>query len=363
MTGLQAHREVVDRALLAHGLGWEDWPVVAADPSLTPSERLSAVLVLLATRPDEPSPDAATAIITEANSDEAVYDRLGRIRQPWQQLSRARLPWTAATAATAVRCVSADGVHDDERRTALALRGAQQVCDSGRADTALLEALEACLARFDRMWEEGYGGDAVRAQIRRIIASATPPDILDLSLLVEGDAWAGPARDVARSLSADAVAPLVRLLGDLGRRKPPRKWLQAVEQALRASEARQLLRVWLQLAVDTDVVPEHPDSDLDSVPGTLFIGTNADIVRAAAWATTVLPTEVWPIPLLGALARRGSAHNGLAGFPESLALKVAGAAVDGLIARGTTADRRELTVLLQDLRRSDLRAKVEAAVA
>ena len=362
VTELDTHRDAVDRALRAHGLDWDAWPEVAADPRLTPQERLSAVLVLLATHERDGSvPGAPIAMITSANWDEAVYDGLGRARQPWQQLSRSRLPWTPATATTAVRTVTTNSAHD-ERRIALALNGARQVCAAGEADAALLDAVRDCRVRLDREGDEQFDVKHLRALARRVIASATPPELLDLSLLVDGDAWAGPAREVARSLPNDGVAPLVRLLSDLGPRKPSRKWFDAVDEALHPQPARHLLRSWLELAANADIGPQPPGSCLDDVPGTLFVGTNAEVVRATVWATVVMPDE-WPVPILGALARRGSAHNGLPGFPDALALKAAGASVDALIARGTDADRRELVDLREDLRRRDLLRKVESALA
>ncbi len=109
-------------------------------------------------------------------------------------------------------------------------------------------------------------------------------------------------------------------------------------------------------------MPEFPDSELRYCRGTLFIGTNTDLVRASVSGTSQLPAEAWAAGLLGTLARRGAAHNGLAGHPEALSLKVAVAAVDTLIARGGAADRRVFGHAGEDLQRRDLVKKVGEAL-
>lgn len=61
-------------------------------------------------------------------------------------------------------------------------------------------------------------------------------------------------------------------------------------------------------------------------------------------------------------AARGEQHNGAAGLPEALALKVAAAAVDALVARGAPPDQIALTELLGVVQRKDLRKKVATAL-
>ena len=236
------------------------------------------------------------------------------------------------------------------------------MCESGRAELALLDALTSYIARLDSGIDQGSGITAMSSLVRRVLVSATPPDLLDLSLLVDGDGWATPARRAAQAAPAQEVADLVRLLGGLGPGKPSQRWLREVDHALNPPAAKLLLHQWLEVAAYTDIVPEWPGSQIGDCLGTLFVGTNSDVVRAAVWATMQLPDEDWPAPLLGTLARRGSAHNGAAGFPEALALKVASAAVDTLIARHGKADRVVLAELLEDLQRRDLVKKVGAAL-
>lgn len=358
VSGIDDHRAAVSEALTRLGLDWDAWPGVVTDARLEPAARLSAVLVLLAATDST----ASAPEFLVYDTFHASLDWLGRAREPWATLSRMRLPWTPATATTALSTVTGRGPYDD-RRVSLALRGARQVCGAGQADAQLLDALGQCVTYLERLEDYEPRGVELLHLARRILASATPPDILDLSLLVDGDEWAGPAREAARSLPADDIAPLVRLLGDLGPRKPSQKWLRDVERALARGAAQRLLRRWTELASTTGVVPEWPGSQIGACAGTLFLGTNTDIVRAAVWATSVLPAEDWPTQPLIQLAQRGEAHNGAPGLPEALALKVASAAVDVLIARSGSGDRVALSELQLALRRRDLRHKITTALA
>lgn len=358
--GVDEQRAVVEAALRALGVDWGAWPAVLTDPRLDVSARLSGVIMLLALTDGrlETGPQA----VSIDPSDDSL-DWLGRAREPWSSLARMRLPWTAATATTALSVTVGRGPYDD-RRIALALRGARQVCSAGQADARLMDALARCVAYLEDIersgrWENRLLELLERAQ--RIIAWATPPELLDLSLLVDGDTWAAPAREAARAEPHDDIAPLVRLLGDLGPRKPPRSWSQDVAKALEPAAAQRLLRRWMELASDAQAVPEWPGSRIGACRGTLFVGSNTNLVRAAVWATSVLPAETWPIDHLVRLATRGEKHNGAAGLPEALALKVAAAAIDTLVARGAPEDQIALTELLGVLQRKDLRKKIATA--
>lgn len=339
-------------------MGWEGWPAVAVDHRLAPEDRLSALLLLLAANESVGGHEVSVMWMDPADPG---LDWLGRAREPWTTLARSRFPWTAPTATIALEAVTR-GPYDD-RRVALALRGAAQVCAAGLVDTALLQAIGAVIDHLDARGDHEWRIVELRNRARRVASSATPPDILDLSLLTDGDAWAGQARDAARSLPAADVAPLVRLLGDLGPRKPAQRWWRAVDEALEPTSARQVLRRWLELAATTAVVPEWPGSKVGHCAGVLFMGPNVDVVRAAALTTSRLPDESWPTDLLAVLVRRGSAHNGMAGIPDALALKVASAAVDAMLLRGTEADRAALAGLLTDLHRRDVVKRITAALS
>lgn len=360
---LQEHRDVLDSALRELDSGWDSWPALLGDSRLAPNARLSGVLVLLAADAGDQleSSDTGMAMSLE-DFDDPELDWMGRATTPWRQLARAKLPWSAGTATLAVRIVTEQPNYDD-RRIAIALRGARQVCAAGQADPALLDALTACRSRLDN--EEGFRLELEPLQrfVRRILASATHPELLDLSLIAAGDSWGPKARAAAAERPAEQITPLVRLLGDLGPGKPPGRWLDAVAGALEQPGARELLHSWLRSAADAHVVAEWPGAVVGDCAGTLFIGTNADIVRAAVWATVRIPHEIWPADLLGVLARRGAAHNGVARYPEALALKVATAAVAALDLRGGPEDREVLVQLQSQLQRRDLLKRVAAALA
>lgn len=148
MAGIDTHWRIVDRALSSLDLGWDAWPQVVVDERITPPVRVSAVLVLLATdEADVSNPE--DLVISMSVDDEDTLDWLGRARHPWQQLARLSLSWDAETASTAVRCVATRRTFD-ERRVALALRGAKQICDRGEATADLVDALQACADRLDQ---------------------------------------------------------------------------------------------------------------------------------------------------------------------------------------------------------------------
>lgn len=339
----------MDRALSEAGLGWDAWPEAAADPALDASVRLSALLLMLGLE--------APRIQMQGDYQELADPTVGVI----DRLRRNKLPWDAASASTALRTVTALEDFDD-RRVTVALRGAEQVCAAGLADTGLLDALRGLSERLGRFADHVWRVPETQELARRVLVAASPPDLLDLTLLREhADSWGGPAREAARQAPGDAVAPLVRLLGELGTRKPSRTWLAAVSSALTVEPASLLLRRWLELAADADVVPPRPDTTVATSGGMLFCRGNDDLVRAAVLASRLLD-EPWVPGVLGVLARRGAAASGAPGMTEALALKVAGAAVDSLAARGTPADRQVLEELLDDLGRRDLVRRVGAAL-
>lgn len=355
---MEHHRVVVDRALDRLGLGWDAWPDVVANEVFSGVERLSALILLLAAIPEAERP-GIRAIRIDPEDDS--LDWLGRQRHPWQRISRLRYPWSPDTARLAVTAVTRRDAYDD-RRVAIALRGAALVCDSGEADAALLDALRECTEWLDQVPSEEWRVGEMRNLARRGIAAATPPQLLDLSLLVEGDAWAGPARAAAQRLPDNDIAPLVRRLGALGPRRPSKAWLKATEEALEPPAARDMLTRWVALAANAPVVPELPGKRIGDVPGTLFAPGNLDIVRAATVATRFLHDYPRIPDLLGVLARRGSAHNGMPAIPEALALKVAFAAVDSLVARKTPVDIAVLKQLRGDVARRDLARRVRTAL-
>ncbi|WP_442544517.1 DUF4304 domain-containing protein [Arthrobacter sp. KN11-1C] len=192
------------------------------------------------------------------------------------------------------------------------------------------------------------------ALIERVLASATPPGILDLSVLRDGDTWGAPARDAAREFPAHEVAPLVRLLSTLGPQKPSKSWRRSVLEATSFQTARELLREWLRLAANADIVPPDEHAQLGFSGAMLFAHGNDDLVRSAVFAAQELPHEEWVPELLGILARRGAATSGGQAMTGALALSVASASVDSLAGRASPADKMVLAELFEDLSRRDL---------
>lgn len=308
---------------------------------------LATLLLLLSDR--EGRSRLTVEVVPVGPSESTVIDRL----------RRRRLPWDAATARLAVEAAMA-GRGFDDTSVSVALRGAEVVCAAGVADVELLDVLDRC-----RRWLEDLAGDLwavpqTRLLVRRVIAAAAPPDLLDLSLVVDRDGWGLRARQAAREAEPAAAGRLVRCLGELGARKPSQRWLRDCTDALRDSGARSLLRRWLELAADAPIV--EADETLAAAGGMLFAPGNDDLVRAAVLATGLLPAETWVPPVLGVLARRGAASSHVPGMTAALALKVASAAVDTLAARGTAGDGAVLEELLEDLSRRDLVRRVGAAL-
>lgn len=336
MTDEERERGAIARWLQETGLDRTAWPHCVLTTPMDARVGLSALLVVLDSAPGRPGYDEA----------------LDRLR-------RRRLPWDRATAALAVDLVMRS-TDFDGTRVGVALRGAEAVCVAGEADTALLDRLARCQVWLDEQSAERWAVPQMRLLVRRALAAAAPPALLDLSLVVDGDGWGVVARQRAHDTDPAVAAPLVRRLGELGPRKPSQRWLRAVEEAVRPDPARQLVRAWLELAAYTPVV--EPDETRTFSGGMLLAPSNEDLVRASVLVTPLLPEEPWVPELLGVLARRGAAASHVPGMTAALSLKVASAAVDALAARGTPADRSVLEELLVDLARRDLVKRVGEAL-
>lgn len=348
----------VDRALArVRALDPSREPSVLHD-AVSPEERVAALLVLLTSRENEQNGWNALS-----RGDAQLFDAL----------RRRSLPWDGDHAAFALDTVR--GLTYRDFRVSTALRGGEIAVQRGSANVALYDAVH----RVTEWLEEttvalaplgAHGLEPNRRRARRLLSRLLPAGVLDLSFIVEGDGWGGPARDAARRLPADEVEPFVRLLRELGHRTAPKTWISAVTEQLTHEAPRALLHGWLALAAET---PETADPTPNAPPVRLFAPGNDDIVRAAVLAARVLPAEhAVSAGMLGTLALRGATTRpGTAdpltevvltrpGSPESLALKVAGAAIDTLGGRGRPEDIAELERLLDTLTRRDLVKRVGA---
>ncbi|ASN19887.1 DUF4304 domain-containing protein [Arthrobacter sp. YN] len=334
---LGRHRETVDLAIRSSELEWTDWPALAADAPFSEDTRLSCLLLLLS------SPVGM--------SIDTTVDRL----------RRRTLPWDASTATLALRIVARLEKFDGQR-AGVALRAAEQICLKGAATQQLLQSVKdlrsvlelipgpvAGLGRMD-YWQM----PETLALIERVLAAATPPDILDLSIIRDGDGWGVPAREAALRFPSGEIAPLVRLLTSLGPAKPGKSWRKKVAEELTHTSPSLLLTEWLKLASDTDIVAPDEHAVLGFAGAMLFAHGNDDLVRASVFAAQELSNDQLGSGVLGVLARRGAASSGVPGMTGALALSVASAALESLAGRLTENDRAELNELFEDLTRRDM---------
>lgn len=288
-------------------------------------------------------------------------DLVVRDRSEWLRLGRYRLPWTADRLAEALSVVLRFR-YVEAYRVRPVLKGAAELCADGRATVPVVTRLEGLLDKLRIVAEEQWEAEELVPAVQRVLASVTPPELVDLSLLQDGDDWVVGARAAVRDVPPAEAAPIVRQLSQLAGRRPTAAWSRTTKEALTHSGAQRLLRRWLELGTSAQPVPEWPDSRIGWCRGVLFMGPNLELVRASVWATTLLPGEAWPAPLLASLAIRGAAHNGMPGMPEALALPVASAAVAALVARGGPGDLEVLGELASTLERRDLLKRIGRAL-
>ena len=213
-----------------------------ADP--TPEARLAELLRLLA--------------VPDPGLDE---------RREIERLRRHRLPWTATTAAMALDLARSRSF--DDLQVGTAISAAPRVCSGGDADLLLVDALQATRDWLDTVPLHQWRVPEMQAQVRRVLVAASPPALLDLSLVRDDDGWGPRARELASALPAEEIAPAVRLIGDLGAKRPSNSWDAAIAEAVQPEPARCLVAGWLSRAVDADL----------ATPTCLFSPGNDDVVR------------------------------------------------------------------------------------
>ncbi|SEE29787.1 hypothetical protein SAMN04489740_1072 [Arthrobacter alpinus] len=331
----------MDQAIRSAGLNWADWPNVVADAPLTSEIRLSALQFILSA--------------ADRGTSSNIIDRV----------RRRRLPWSAETATLALRIVAEEQGFEGQL-CLVALRGAEQVCLAGGATEELLASvreLRAVLGRRQSSLENLGPLDAWQlpetvAFIERVSAAATHPDLLDLSVVRDGDSWGPRAKEAASAYPASDVAAIVRSLTSRGPAKPSKKWLREVAVALESPGACELLGSWLKLAADADIVPPDDHASHGFAGAMLFAHGNDDVVRASVFAVQLLADEQWMSKVLGVIARRAAASSGVPGMTGALSLGVATAAVESLAVRNGAGDTVVLRELLEDLSRRDLIRRV-----
>jgi hypothetical protein len=210
--------------------------------------------------------------------------------------------------------------------------------------------------------ELGADGSTLRARLQTLLPSDTdgPPD---MSMIIQADGWAADVVPrlgdgcVDGSAGPAATTRLLRQLATATGSKPAKAWSADTATLLDDPAARAVLRVLLERLAEAEPVPSDqvvPGSRID----LLLDDRNADLVRAAVWATVPL-AEPWVVPTLLAVALR--AFNWRTGWIASP--KVANAAILALGRIGGPDGVAALSTL--DARTSDngYRKRIAAAIA
>lgn len=232
-------------------------------------------------------------------------------------LNRRKVTWDTESAALALRLV-ASSEFDDER-VQLVLKASDQVAASRPGEPGVMDGLDRVHAMVCAESNERYRVLEMRARVLASIARHSPPEIFDLSPILETDVW-GPA---ARAAIADAGAYaevgaiLSTLVSAPSTTEPSARWLKSVDELSPTGPAADLLRSLVRLLVDLPV-PEA---------GPLVIVGNDQIARAAIWAVGHLATSEDDVGLLCEVGRRCSKTSGRPYETEALCGKGAGAAV------------------------------------
>lgn len=318
------------------GVGMNEWPDGVDVKKLSPRDQLVALLLIL-----DISPARVNGWPFRSAEDKIVTS-----------LPRKTLPWDSDTAVFALQ--AALKVDCMNYICGPALRGAEKAMAAGHVGPALYEAIDACATHLAGLM---HGRIAPRWNVdkdlktaNRLLASFLPPGVLDLTAVHDGDEWAERARQLARAHPVDDVEPVVRHLALLGHKAPSQTWQRQLQEVLRPATARLLVAEWVGAARETGVAAD----------GHLYAPSNEDLVRAAVIAARSMSEEEVPSEVLGALVRQGAETRPPS--TESLALRVASAAVDTLAQRGTDSDLAELERLLDDISRRDLLKRIGAAL-
>lgn len=318
------------------GVGMHDWPQGVDVTMLSPRGQLVALLLIM-----DVSPTLVNGWPYFSAENELVTS-----------LPRKSLPWDSDTAVFALQ--AALKVDCMNYICGPALRGAEKAMAAGHVDTALYEAIDACATHLAGLMHgriaTRYNVDKDLKTANRLLASFLPPGVLDLTAVQDGDEWAERARQLARAHPVDDVEPLIRHLALLGHKAPSQTWQRQLQEVLRPEAARALVAEWVRAARETGVADD----------GHLYAPSNEDLVRAAVIAGRAIDAIEVPSEVLGALVRQGAETRPPS--TESLALRVASAAVDTLAQRGADSDLAELERLLDDISRRDLLKRIGAAL-
>ncbi len=232
-------------------------------------------------------------------------------------LNRRKVVWDAESAALALRLVGSSDF--DHERVQLVLKAADQVAATVPGHAQVMDGLDRVLAMVAAASEERYRVPEMRARVVASIARHSPPEILDLSPILETDVWGPAARAeiVVAAEQADVGAILLCLASAPSSTEPSARWLKAVDAWSPVATAREVVRSLVRLLIDLQV----PDQ------GPLVAVGNDQLGRAAVWAVGHLATSAEDVGLLCEVVRRCSRTSGRPHETEALCGKAAGAAV------------------------------------
>jgi hypothetical protein len=334
--------------------------------------------VLLAEPPDRlvsAGVSAAAAAVEMRRLKQASADSSGLIRmgpadvfavEVLDALKRRRLPFEPADVELVldlgISTMRPDDIWSRSFETlSFGVAAAAKLLRDEPAPAPVLSALERAGVAIDALGLS-HGGGALRRRIRELVAANVPGGLLDLSALEVGDAWHDPASEILRSHSErwEGVQDVLAHFAAARSSRPTQRWNTRMESLLAAhSDASRLARKLVELVLEIDLVPTPETRPWP--PSWLLAPGNEDVVRGAVWAIG-LAGDSWAVPLLGKLALRCAAASPDPSVTTALSGKVAGAAVQSLIALDTEDARNELRALLGEIHRRDLVKRIGAAL-
>jgi hypothetical protein len=274
-------------------------------------------------------------------------------------LVRRRIEWDPESAALGLRLVAASGF--DDERIQLVIKAAEQVAEAHPAHPGVVDGLERLLAMCRGTPTHRYRVPEMTARVVAALARHTPPELVDLSPVLDSDAWGPAARELLWT-AADRgvhVTALLRCLAAAPRgSEPTAKWLGQVDTVLDDPETSRVVADLVQLLVDLPLTED----------GRLIDAGNDHLARAAMWALARADDLPERLDLLASVVVRCSQTNGHPRVTEALSGKAAGAAVRVLghlrDAPGPTSPLADevLRRLQQQVTRGDILRRISKAL-
>lgn len=253
-------------------------------------------LVAYATLPDDVAASALVLLVREwAKTPSAAMYRVAELIRRPLAIGRA----DAVLAAGAAAATSTSGYWQASPvRIAAALLRKTLTPPLGDDEVAAVRALAA---RADRL---GYIQGAERRRLRDSILRLLPEDRDDLvgAVVTRGDGWARIVRPkVVRVASDPDVAAFLATLRRATGSRPAKAWRTEVSRLVAKPAVAALVRDLVEAEVTG---PAVPGTKWGTAVSLVVHDENADVARAAVWASGLLAEE-WVVPALERIARRG----------------------------------------------------------